>query len=117
MLVPVHDVVALRGGTVAGWGAALRAAERGGEVDLSGWPMIRLTGEGRRHARQVVRNHRLWEWYLITHADVAADHVDRAADEIEHVLGEELVEELEQSLAARDALPASPHPIAAESAP
>ena len=31
-------------------------------------------------AQRVVRNHRLWETYLITHADIAPLHVDRNAN-------------------------------------
>lgn len=59
---------------------------------------VRLTPEGHREAKRVVRNHRLWETYMIRHADVAANHVDRGADLIEHVLGDELVKQLENSL-------------------
>jgi manganese/zinc/iron transport system permease protein len=45
-----------------------------------------LTPAGVVEARRVVRVHRLWELFLIRHADIAADHVDRDADQIEHVL-------------------------------
>ncbi len=73
-----------------------------------------LTEQGRVAARRYVRNHRLWEMYLIEHADIAPSHVDRDADAIEHVLGDAMIERLEQLLAQRFpqmALPASPHPI------
>jgi manganese/zinc/iron transport system permease protein len=43
-----------------------------------------------------MRNHRLWEVYLITHADVAPSHVDWDADMIEHVLPPEMVTRLEE---------------------
>ena len=78
---------------------------------------VRLTPEGVVLARRVVRNHRLWETYLITHADIAASHVDRDADAIEHVLGSKMVAKLEALLAESDradaALPAlaSPHAV------
>jgi manganese/zinc/iron transport system permease protein len=55
-----------------------------------------LTEEGECEAAQVARNHRLWELYLITHADIAPEHVDRDADMIEHVLAPELIARLEQ---------------------
>lgn len=79
-----------------------------------------LTGRGEREALRVTRNHRLWEQYLISHAELAPTHVDRSADMIEHVLGRELVERLEEALRGRGALPVpldergappSPHPI------
>lgn len=59
---------------------------------------IRLTAAGRAEARRIVRNHRLWELYLLNHADVAPARVDRDADLIEHVLDPVLVEELEEML-------------------
>ena len=59
-----------------------------------------LTEAGRLHARRVTRNHRLWELYLIEYADIAPSHVDRDADEVEHVLDADLIEKLEKLLAA-----------------
>ena len=76
-----------------------------------GW---RLTHSGAREASRAVRNHRMWELYLITQADIAPSHVDRDADFIEHVLEPELIEQLELLLAKRDeqsVIPPSPHPI------
>lgn len=70
----------------------------------------RLTEKGAATASRVVRNHRLWEVYLITYADIAPSHVDRDADMIEHVLGKELVHKLE-SLLEQSSIPQSPHPI------
>ena len=63
-------------------------------------------------AARVVRNHRLWETYLVTHADIAPSHVDRDADHVEHALGEAMVARLERLLAKRATpMPASPHAL------
>jgi manganese/zinc/iron transport system permease protein len=72
---------------------------------------LRLTERGIQTATRVVRNHRLWEAYLITHADIATSQVDWGADEIEHVLDGEIVRQLERLLpeAGRPEMPASPH--------
>jgi manganese/zinc/iron transport system permease protein len=70
---------------------------------------VLLTESGRREARRVLRNHRLWEMYLIKYADIAPSHVDRDADEIEHVLPEQLVRELEAATLKRPIIPPSPH--------
>jgi manganese/zinc/iron transport system permease protein len=98
---------------------ALRAAERDGLVAESSADCWRLTSRGMRAATRVVRNHRLWELFLIEHADIAPACVDRGADRIEHVLDEDMVEELELLLARRDAppVPASPHPFGGSTAP
>lgn len=79
--------------------------------ELHGWV---LTPAGRDEAMRMARNHRLWELYLIHHADVAPSHVDRDADLIEHVLGHEMVAELEGLLdraTPTPPVPQSPHPI------
>jgi manganese/zinc/iron transport system permease protein len=76
---------------------------------------IRLTENGAEQAWRAVRNHRMWEMFLIQYADIAPSHVDRDADLIEHVLEPELIEELEALMARRypgTAMPVSPHPIA-----
>jgi manganese/zinc/iron transport system permease protein len=96
----------------------LRSARRDRLVEaLPAGDAYRLTAIGERAARRVVRNHRLWELYLITHADIAPSHVDRDADEVEHVLSPAMIAELEGLLA--DAYPPrvpppSPHRLAAE---
>lgn len=69
-----------------------------------------FTEQGRVEAMRVTRNHRLWEVYLLEHADVAPANVDQGADYIEHVLGDALVAELEKALPRFGrALPGSPH--------
>ena len=51
-----------------------------------------------QRAMAIVRNHRLWELYLTNAAQIAADHVHEDAEKIEHVLGEDVVRELERRL-------------------
>jgi manganese/zinc/iron transport system permease protein len=63
-----------------------------------------LTSSGRSAAARIVRTHRLWEHFLTTQADIAPSHVDRAADDIEHVLNDDLIRDLEAELRASGAL-------------
>jgi manganese/zinc/iron transport system permease protein len=74
---------------------------------------LALTPDGRQEAERLVRNHRLWELYLLQYADAAAERVDRDADEIEHLLDAEMIRELEARLDQQDQAhpPASPHAI------
>lgn len=78
---------------------------------------IQFTPDGFALAGRTVRNHRLWELYLITYADIAPSHVDRDADLIEHVIGTDMVRELEALLPVRQesrlgaAAIASPHAL------
>lgn len=76
--------------------------------------LLQLSESGFAEAVRYARNHRLWELYLIRFADVAAGHVDRDADRVEHVLGPELVRQLEEELDATVhgmKPPDSPHPL------
>ena len=72
----------------------------------------RFTQAGTRIAARAVRNHRLWELYLIHFAEVAPGRVDREADLIEHVLEPGIIEQLEELLEHEHprAVPESPHP-------
>lgn len=67
-------------------------------VTAEGW---RLTPAGLARGAQVSRNHRLWEQYLVSYADIAPSHVDWSVDQVEHVLTPELVAELEHELRMR----------------
>lgn len=72
---------------------------------------VLLSEAGFGEAARITRNHRLWELYLIRHADVAASHVDRDADMVEHILGAEIVRQLEEELEPEHGIPRSPHHI------
>lgn len=81
-----------------------------------GAAVCRLSSPGRLEARRVTRNHRLWEAYLLNYADVAPQHIHHNADQIEHVIEPEVVNELEELMAGRGSVglvPADPeHPVA-----
>ena len=111
-----------RGWSRPEFSSALRGARRAGWLrreSVTGQD-LRLSAAGAEQALQVVRNHRLWELYLIEYAEVATSRVDRGADRIEHVLGPELVAELEEQLDRRRdraTVAASPHELARAAAP
>ena len=96
----------------------LRVANRRGYVQLEN-NQVRLTSEGLTAAAEVTRVHRLWELYLVEYAAIASDHVDRDADDVEHLLPPSLVDRLEAKLASQHRLPglgeqqvpASPHTV------
>ena len=76
----------------------LKRATKKGYLENAEGKLLRLTEEGFGNASRITRNHRLWEVYLVTHADIAPSHVDRDADMIEHVLDSDLVSRLEEEL-------------------
>ena len=70
----------------------LRRAIHNRDISADSNNQYQLTQAGRLKAKRVLRNHRLWEVFLIRYADIAASHVDRDADEIEHVLSPEIIQ-------------------------
>ena len=89
----------------------IRAECAMGHLEDAGQHRLRLTEEGFGEAARITRNHRLWEVYLVKHADIAPSHVDRDADMVEHVLEADLVRRLEEELRDRDSWIPSPHLI------
>lgn len=108
--ISFQDVLAMRSWSARQLSREVASAVKDGlfiETYVGG-RKLKFTQRGFREASLVVRQHRLWELYLITHADIAPSHVDRDADSIEHVLGPDMMAELEALLKKSD-IPASPH--------
>ncbi|MEM8955684.1 MAG: iron chelate uptake ABC transporter family permease subunit [Verrucomicrobiota bacterium] len=92
----------------------LRTAQKEDHLDPAPDGEIRLSESGYGEAARTTRNHRLWELYLIRHADIAPSHVDRDADMVEHVLDAHIVRQLEAELDNHHVttpVPPSPHQI------
>jgi manganese/zinc/iron transport system permease protein len=93
----------------------IRRSRRDGHIVAdSDW--VQLTSTGFAEAERLVHEHRLWELYLITHAEIAPSQVDVSADTIEHVLEPEMIDRLEQLLEQNrvtQGIPVSPHPLTA----
>lgn len=113
--VTVDRLLPMRSWSAASLRARLRRAVEREWVQRGAGAEVRLTGRGLIEAQRLTRQHRLWELYLITHADVAPARVDRGADAIEHVLDPQTIDELERLLEGRGPSlpPESPHEIAA----
>lgn len=97
--------------------AAFQGARRAKLIGRAG-EAFSLTGSGRTVAARLTRNHRLWEQYLISYADIAPSHVDWSADMVEHSLDADLVHDLELALTDRGiaiprGVPASTHDLEA----
>jgi manganese/zinc/iron transport system permease protein len=72
---------------------------------------VRLTQTGLAAAADVTRTHRLWELFLVESAGIASDHVDRDADDVEHMLPEPLIRDLERRLAESGRMPVVPQMV------
>ena len=108
--VSFNAIVSKRSWSNAHVASILKRAIASRHIDSVGSSEFMLTTFGTTEAMRIVRNHRLWEVYLINFADIAPSHVDRDADMIEHVLGTQMVDKLELLLEHGEVID-SPHPL------
>jgi manganese/zinc/iron transport system permease protein len=102
--------------TLRGWSSPFRRAvlvwlRSRGMIAAGASDSITVTDRGMRRGERIARNHALWEQYLVSYADVAPSHVDWSVDQVEHVLSDELVDELERDLARRGVAVPSPKAV------
>ena len=59
---------------------------------------FKLSNEGRKVALQIIRKHRLWEYFLVTKLQFGWDEVHEIAEELEHVSSKKLIDKLDEFL-------------------
>ncbi|MFM6924863.1 MAG: metal-dependent transcriptional regulator [Ferruginibacter sp.] len=59
---------------------------------------FKLNDAGKKAALDVVRKHRLWEYFLVEHLKFDWDKIHPIAEELEHISSEELVQRLDNFL-------------------
>jgi manganese/zinc/iron transport system permease protein len=95
------DVLAKRSWTARRLRRLIARARRNELVERFDGGRLCLSEAGFGEAARTTRNHLLWEEYLVTCADVAPQHIDRDADTVEHILGPDMVRQLEEQLVQR----------------
>lgn len=66
---------------------------------------FRLNNEGKKAAIQVIRKHRLWEYFLVKKLQFGWDEVHEIAEELEHISSKKLVDRLDAYLGYPDTDP------------
>lgn len=59
---------------------------------------FKLTNEGRKVALQIIRKHRLWEFFLVEKLGFGWDEVHEMAEELEHISSKKLIDRLDEFL-------------------
>jgi DtxR family Mn-dependent transcriptional regulator len=59
---------------------------------------FRLSIEGRKIALNIVRKHRLWEYFLVEKLQFGWDEVHEVAEELEHISSKKLIDKLDAYL-------------------
>jgi DtxR family Mn-dependent transcriptional regulator len=82
----------------------LRRLEEAGLVERTADHLTTLTPHGARHARHVVRRHRLLETFLVEVVGLRPDEVHTEADALEHAISDRLLDRIDALLGrpARD---------------
>lgn len=67
-------------------------------VEYRKYQGVRLSPAGRKKAMEVIRNHRLWEVFLVDKLNFSWDEVHEVAEQLEHIRSEKLIQELDRFL-------------------
>ena len=59
---------------------------------------VRLSEQGRQIALSIIRKHRLWEVWLVNKLNFKWDEVHEIAEQLEHVISDDLIEKLDEHL-------------------
>ena len=59
---------------------------------------VSLTGAGKQIAVKIIRNHRIWEYFLVNNLNYSWNEVHEIAEQLEHIKSDTLVDRLEAYL-------------------
>ncbi|MGV3705229.1 MAG: metal-dependent transcriptional regulator [Arcticibacter sp.] len=76
----------------------LRKLKEKGLIDYEKYGKITLSDEGKSHALEVLRKHRLWETFLFQKLDFSWDEVHEVAEQLEHIHSPKLIDKLDKFL-------------------
>ncbi|HET9434107.1 MAG TPA: metal-dependent transcriptional regulator, partial [Chitinophagaceae bacterium] len=68
-------------------------------VNYQPYQGFRLTPEGKKAALNIIRRHRLWEYFLAAKLKFNWDEVHEVAEQLEHVSNKKLIDKLDEYLA------------------
>jgi len=76
----------------------LKSLKANGLVQTDNNAALSLTSKGINKANKLVRAHRLWETYLVNQIGLTAEQIHEDAEKYEHLLTDEMLDEMEQTL-------------------
>lgn len=76
----------------------LRKLKEKGLIDYEKYGKITLSDDGKSHALEVLRKHRLWETFLFQKLDFSWDEVHEVAEQLEHIHSPKLIDKLDKFL-------------------
>ena len=76
----------------------LRKLSEKGLISYRKYYGVQITEEGKKHALEVIRKHRLWEVFLVDKLNFAWDEVHEVAEQLEHIKSTSLIQRLDEFL-------------------
>jgi DtxR family transcriptional regulator, Mn-dependent transcriptional regulator len=67
-----------------------------GLINYAPYQGVTLTDEGKKIAVNIIRKHRLWEYFLVEKLNFKWDEVHEVAEELEHISSNELIDRLDK---------------------
>src|ERR1700710_2903626 len=64
-------------------------------INYAKYQGVSLTASGEKAAVNIIRKHRLWEYFVVEKRNVKWDEVHDVAEELEHIASKELVDRLD----------------------
>lgn len=65
-------------------------------INYTPYQGVSLTGSGQKVAVNIIRKHRLWEYFLVEKLNFKWDQVHEMAEEMEHISSNELIDRLDK---------------------
>lgn len=96
-VIDISDLKNLLGSRGKKFKKALANLKKEDLISIEG-DQIRITEKGKSFALRLIRSHRLWETYLNHETNMNLDIIHSSAEELEHLLTDELLDEIDLEL-------------------
>lgn len=96
--ISTNDIAAHVNATAASVTDMLKKLKQKKIITYEKYHGVRLTKEGEKIAKSIVRKHRLWEVFLVDKLGYSWDKIHDIAEQLEHIRSEEMIDKLDKFL-------------------
>lgn len=96
--ISTNDIARLVSASAASVTDMLKKLKQKKIVTYEKYQGVRLTKEGDKIAKSIVRKHRLWEVFLVDKLGYSWDKIHDIAEQLEHIQSEEMIDKLDKFL-------------------
>lgn len=96
--ISTNDIARMVNATAASVTDMLKKLKQKNIITYEKYQGVRLTKDGEKIAKSVVRKHRLWEVFLVDKLGYSWDKIHEIAEQLEHIRSEEMIDRLDKFL-------------------